>query len=172
MPKPNCPVCGRNNKNFRIDEVYFGLLENEAAMSNQFKDSQLQKSQVFKKLHPPALDKQPIWLVIAPDILASIVLFIFLFLSIFNLLNGTQNALIISSATIVLFLIFLFFRNKINEAYQINKTKREDLVHQTARKVELWSGLNICLYDGTIFNADQSVNLRLDQFQNFLNDKD
>jgi len=172
MPKTNCPVCGSNKKVFKIDEVYFGLLENDATFSNQFKDSKLQKSQVYKKLHPPALDKQPIWFVIAPDIIASIVLFIFLFLSIFNLLNRTQNGLAISIATIVLFTIFLFFRNKINNAFQINKAKREDLVHQTARKVELWSGLNICLSDGTIFNADHSINLGLDQFQNFLNEKD
>lgn len=172
MPKPNCPVCGINKKTFRIDEVYFGLLENDAAISNQFKDSELQKSQVYKKLHPPALDKQPIWLVIAPDIIASIILFFLLFLSIFNLLNGTQNALIVSSLTIILFVIFLFFRNKINKAYQINKTKREDLVHKTAQKVEIWSGLYICLSDGTIFNTDRSLNLTLDQFQNFLNDLD
>ena len=87
MPKTNCPVCGSNKKVFKIDEVYFGLLENDATFSNQFKDLKLQKSQVYKKLHPPALDKQPIWFVIAPDIIASIVLFIFLFLSIFNLLK-------------------------------------------------------------------------------------
>ena len=172
MPKPNCPVCGINKKTFRIDEVYFGLLENDATISNQFKDSELQKSQVYKKLHPPALDKQPIWLVIAPDIIASIILFFLLFLSIFNLLNGTQNALMLSSLTIILFLIFLFFRNKINKAYQINRTKREDLVHETAQKVEFWSGLYICLTDGMIFNTDHSLNLTLDQFQNFLNDKD
>lgn len=168
MPKPNCPVCEDNKNTFRIDDVYFRILENDPLINAHFKNSQLQKNQVFKKLHPPAIDKQPIWLIIAPDMIASIILFLSLFLSIFNLLNGTKNAAIISALTIVLFLIFLFYRNKINSAFQKHKFERETLVQKTTQKVELWSGLFICLSDGTIFNADHSINLTIDQFQGFL----
>ena len=168
MLNPNCPVCNKNEEIITIDKLYFGILENDQSVVNRLNNLSITKNQFIKKLRPPGLEKQPFWQIISPDILVSIFLFIFLFLSIFNLLEGKQSGLQFSVITIVLFSIFLFFRKKINIAFQKQKITREKIVNKTARKIEIWSSLWICLADNTIFNTDQTINLPIDKFQNFL----
>ena len=168
MSITNCPICENKENLMTIEKIYFGILENDQSLLNRLNIYPNQKKQLLKELRPPGLDKQPIWLILAPDILASIFLFFFLFVSIFNILDGSQSALQFSLLTIFLFSLFLIFRKKIITAFQGKKDAREVLVNKTAEKIELWSTLWICMKDKIIFNPDYSINLSLAKFQNFL----
>jgi hypothetical protein len=168
MLKPNCPICENKEDIFSLDILYFGILENDQNILNHLKTSPNHKNRILKLLRPPGLNKQPIWLIIAPDILVSIFLFFFLIISIFNLLDGKQIGLQFSILTIILFSLFLVFRKRINGAFQKQKIIREEIVNQTAKKIDLWSSLWICLKDKIIFNSEHTIKMSYDKFQDFI----
>ncbi|HSM25188.1 MAG TPA: hypothetical protein VK856_10030 [Anaerolineaceae bacterium] len=156
-----CPNCKSSNTIF-IEDLYFALIEKDKQVLAQLKLNSDQCKSLVKHLNPPSLERLPIWAIIQPDILFSIIIVVFILLTVSS---GIPLNLELFLLPIILILSYILLRNTLNKRFHAKKIERMAEIQRAQKAADYWSTLFICLNDMTVFSGHSNNYFPVEEFQ-------
>jgi len=156
-----CPTCKSTNT-ILIEDLYFALIEKDQQVLGKLKLDADQCKTLLRLLAPPSLDRLPIWLIIQPDILFSVLIVVFILLTVSSGISINLELLILP---ITLVLSYIFFRKNLHDRFNSKKAERVAEIQRAQKAVDKWSALFICVNDMTVFSGHSNHYFPADEFQ-------
>lgn len=156
-----CPTCKSTNT-ILIEDLYFALIEKDQQVLGKLNLNAEQCKTLLRLLAPPSLDRIPIWLIIKPDILFSILIVVFILLTVSSGISLNLELLLLP---VTLVFSYLLFRKNLNNRFQSKKADRVAEIQRAQKAAEKWSALFICVDDMTVFSGHSNHFFPVDEFQ-------
>lgn len=125
-----CQLCNQNHPNYSVESIYFAIIAQDRENLNEMGITK--SHQRLNEFSPPLPPKKPLWARFSPDNLMLFVLMVFLLIPLLLTQNLSLNQ---AMSLVVLFLVYILFRNKLLSWYQ--SIQKADQEHQDAYKIEI-----------------------------------
>ena len=166
---PTCPLCHSAGALVQIKKLYFAWLEKDQTFLSALPMRPAELKKLAPWLRPPEIPEQPFWKIIHPDILASIAIFMLVFLNINLFLNENPLRVKILIPSALFIILFLFFRKSILKNFNNQKGKRAESVEKARSLAEDWLHAYICLQDQIIVCDNSASPLHLQPIKQNIN---
>ena len=160
-----CPICINSEQVFLLEDVYFGLIENNPQSIARFNLNPTQVKNLQQQIAPPSLDRAPIWLIIPPDIIFATIFLAIVIALVFSNLPLTIDVWIFP---LLMGILYLVVRKRINANYLQRKKDRLEAIKKAQRAVDDWSSYFICLADMTAFSGHSHNHFPVDELKSRL----
>jgi hypothetical protein len=159
-----CPTCSQSDRTILIEDLYFGLIENDHQNLAKFSIQPGQTKSLIREIKPPSLERLPIWLIIHPDVLIGIIVGVILLLVIVSeMQQGFDEKF---AFPVIFLLVYFIFRRYLTKQFTAKKKEREIEIHQAQKAADQWSSSFICLHDMTVFSGHNNNYFPISEFQN------
>jgi hypothetical protein len=158
-----CPICRESKDSIHIHKIYADLLSGAFVQDAHG----YSKNQLTRLVSPPALTNNTKRTSIHPDLLALILLIIFVYLFTIQLAEKGAYILGYGLGIGVVLIAYGFLRQRLLTKFDRNKHDREILISDVRAKADVWMELVYCKKDDLVFTPDQKVKLKLDQLSDF-----
>ena len=145
-----CPICQSSERVFLLEDVYFGLIENNPQSITRFNLNAIQVKNLLQQITPPSLDHVPIWVIIPPDIIFATVLLVIVIALIFS---NTPLTIDVWLFPLLMGILYFVVRQKINAHFLEKKNDRLEAIKKAQQFADDWSSYFICLADMTVFSG-------------------
>jgi len=157
-----CPICKNSEQVFLLEDVYFGLIENNPKSNARFNLNTTQRKYLLQQITPPSLDRVPIWLIIPPD---SVFATIFIVIVIALIFSNVPLSIEVWIFPLLLGILYFLVRKKINGQYLQKKNDRLEDIKIAQRAADDWSSYFICLADMTVFSGHSNNFFPVDELK-------
>lgn len=130
MTETICQLCNQSHQAYSVESIYFAIIDQDETVLNEVGITKSKKR--LNDFSPPLPPKKTFWARFSPDSLMLLVIVVFLLIPL--LLNQDLN-LNQAIGLILVFLLYLLFRNKLLSWYQ--GKQNSDQEHQIAYQQEI-----------------------------------
>jgi hypothetical protein len=158
-----CPICGESKDTSHLYKMYSELLN-----GSSWQDIQgITKKQLTILVSPPTIVKNGGLSSIHPDVLAFILLIIFIYLFAIQLAEKGQYTLVYGLGIGILFIAYWFFRQKLTARYIKVNSDRQLSISNVRVQADIWMAMVYCKKDDLVFTPDHKVQLKLGQLRDY-----
>jgi hypothetical protein len=146
-----CHLCNQNHPAYSVESIYFAIIDQDETV---LKEVGITKSkQRLNEFAPPAPPKKVFWARFSPDSLMLLVIVVFLLIPLLFNQNLNLNQTI---GLILVFLMYLLFRNKLHSWYQERQKSDQEQQLAYQQEIKKWQEKFYCPVRKEFFNAKAS----------------
>jgi hypothetical protein len=158
-----CPICGESKDTTHLYKMYSELLNGSSSHEIQG----IAKKQLTLMVSPPTIVKTDSLSSIHPDVLAFILLIVFVYLFAIQLVEKGPYTIIYGLGVGVLLLAYWFFRQKLMARYEKIRNDRQLSISNVRVQADIWMAMVYCKKDDLVFTPDHKVQLKLSQLREY-----
>ncbi|MAT42681.1 MAG: hypothetical protein CL609_10090 [Anaerolineaceae bacterium] len=148
MTETICQLCNQNHQVYSVESIYFAIIDQDEAVLNEVGITKSKKR--LNEFSPPPPPKKTFWARFSPDSLMLLVVVVFLLIPL--LLNQNLN-LNQTIGLILVFLMYLLFRNKLLSWYQGQQKLNQEHQIFYQQDIKKWQRNLYCPVKDEVFTA-------------------
>jgi hypothetical protein len=158
-----CPICGESKDTAHLFKMYSELLNGSYPKELQG----VPKKQLTIMVSPPLIEKTDSLSSIHPDVMAFILLIVFVYLFAIQLAEKGTYTIVYGLGIGVLLIAYWFFRQKLMARYEKIRNDRQLSISNVRVQADIWMAMVYCKKDDLVFTPDHKVQLKLAQLREY-----